>query len=90
MKCRHAAGGAIGMLMMAMAALAAIVALMVVAAAIVAYLKRETWTVPAYRQARDRTGQWGVTPWSASESDQPLEETETTVEAAAEAPEVTS
>ena len=89
MKCRHAAGGAIGMLMMAMAALAAIVALMVVVAAVVAYLKRETWTVPAYRQARDRTGQWGVTPWSASESDQPLEEA-ADAEAPVESPEATS
>ena len=84
MKCRHAAGGLVGMILMAMAALAAIVALMVVIAAVVAYLKRETWTVPAYRQARDRTGQWGVTPWSAREADQPQEEAdpEVPVEAA--------
>ena len=84
MKCRHAAGGLVGMILMAMAALAAIVALMVVVAAVVAYLKRETWTVPAYRQARDRTGQWGVTPWSSHEPGQPQEEAdpEVPVEAA--------
>jgi hypothetical protein len=86
MKCRHAAGGLVGMTMMAVAALAAIVALMVVVAAIVAYLKRETWTLPAYRQARDRTGEWGVTPWSSSESGHPQEEAEVPVEAAEPTP----
>ena len=84
MKCRHAAGGLVGMMLMAMAALAAIVALMVVVAAVAAYLKRETWTLPAYRQARDRTGEWSVTPWSAGQADQPREEAdpEASVEAA--------
>ena len=88
MKKRYAAGGLAGTMLMAMAALAAIVALMVVVAAVVAYLKRETWTVPAYRQARDRTGQWGMTPCSASESDQPLEEADP--EAPVEAAETTA
>ena len=78
--------------MVAMTALAALIALMVVVAAIVAFLKRETWTLPAYRQARDRTGQWSVTPWSppaaasGAETDQPQEETEPPVESSETTP----
>ena len=89
MRCRHAAGGLVGMMAVTVAALAALVALVVVAAAIVAYLKRETWTLPAYRKARDRTGEWSVTPWSAGPpvggsdagSSQPEEAAETPLEA---------
>jgi hypothetical protein len=86
MRCRHAGCGLIGMLMVAMAALAAIVAFMVVVGAVLAWLKRETWTLPAYRQARDRTGKWSVTPWSSRESGTPKEETDAPVEAAGTTP----
>ena len=34
-------------------------------AAITAFVKREDWTFPAYRWARDRTGRWRMTPWSS-------------------------
>jgi hypothetical protein len=88
MKKRYAAGGLIGTMMVVMAALAAIAAFLVVVAAVVAYLKRETWTAPAYRKARDRTGEWGVTPWSPGQADQPLEETDP--EAPVESPEATA
>ena len=37
-----------------------------VAAVVTAYVKRDTWTLPAYRWARDRTGQWRVTPWAGN------------------------
>jgi hypothetical protein len=33
-------------------------------AAVTAYVKREDWTLPAFRWTRDRTGRWRVTPWS--------------------------
>ena len=32
--------------------------------AVTAYVKREDWTLPAYRWTRNRTGRWRVTPWS--------------------------
>lgn len=38
-----------------------------VAVVVVAYLKREEWTLPAYRWARDRSGQWTFTPWSSAQ-----------------------
>jgi phage shock protein PspC (stress-responsive transcriptional regulator) len=47
-----------------MVALAALVA---VASAVVAYLKRDTWTLPAYRWTRDKCGRWCRTPWSADD-----------------------
>jgi hypothetical protein len=53
---------AIAMMVMFMAFLGS--ALTVVAAA-TAYVKREDWTLPAYRWTRNRTGRWRVTPWSA-------------------------
>jgi hypothetical protein len=60
---------------------AAMAALVAVATAITAYLKREAWTLPAYRWTRDRTGRWRVTPWTSSDSGQPQEQTEAPVEA---------
>jgi hypothetical protein len=36
-------------------------------AAVTAYVKREDWTLPAYRWTRNRTGRWRVTPWSAGD-----------------------
>ncbi len=60
--------------------LAALAAVATVAAAVVAYLKRDTWTLPAYRWARDkgsrvgspaykwvrdRSGRWSRMPWAA-------------------------
>jgi hypothetical protein len=32
--------------------------------AVVAYLKRERWTRPAYTWARSASGRWSVTPWA--------------------------
>jgi hypothetical protein len=42
--------------------LAAIMGIAVVAAGLLAYLKREQWTKPAYRWARDTSGRWSATP----------------------------
>jgi amino acid transporter len=47
--------------------LAALVGFVTVAAGLLAYLKREEWTKPAYRWARDRSGRWSVTPWTPAE-----------------------
>jgi hypothetical protein len=52
-----------------------------IAAAVVAYVKRETWALPAYRKAREGTGKWGVTPWTSGNAGQ--EEAEAPVEAPA-------
>ena len=41
--------------------------LVVVVAAVVAYLKREQWTKPAYRWARDQSGRWKATPWAPAD-----------------------
>ena len=35
-----------------------------VVAGVVAYLRREQWTKPAYRWARDTSGRWSMTPWT--------------------------
>ena len=35
-----------------------------IAAVIVAWIKREEWTLPAYRWTKDKTGRWSITPWS--------------------------
>ena len=40
-----------------------------VVTAVVAYLKREQWTKPAYRWARDRSGRWNITPWTPAGAD---------------------
>ena len=40
---------------------------LVVAAALLAYLKREQWTKPAYRWARDTSGRWSATPWTPAD-----------------------
>jgi hypothetical protein len=37
--------------------------------AVVAYLKREQWTKPAYRWARDASGRWSFTPWAPAGAD---------------------
>ena len=63
----------LGLLTAASAAVAALVAAVVfvfsglaaIAAIIVAWVKREEWTLPAYRWSRDKTGRWSMTPWSA-------------------------
>jgi hypothetical protein len=47
--------------------LASLVGLVVVAAALLAYLKREHWTKPAYRWVRDTSGRWNVTPWTPTD-----------------------
>jgi len=44
----------------------AFVALVAVVGGILAWFKREQWTKPAYRYARDRSGQWRYTPWEPS------------------------
>jgi hypothetical protein len=72
-------GGLLGLFLAGLAAVALIVAFVVVlmaglaaiaavATAIVAYFKREKWTLPAYRWTRDRTGRWSVTPWSGGDA----------------------
>lgn len=58
--------GAVVMLLAFMAFVTAFLApLVAMAAAVTAYVKRDEWTLPAYRWARERTGRWRVTPWSS-------------------------
>lgn len=38
-----------------------------VGAIVTAVMKREDWTMPAYRWARDRSGRWSMTPWSSAD-----------------------
>ena len=81
-----AAGGLAALMALGAAVVAFVVFLMVVlvalaavASAVVAYLKRDTWTLPAYRWARDKgsrvsapatnwvrdkSGRWNRTPWA--------------------------
>jgi len=66
----------VAFVMVVLAALTAFAA--VVAAAVTAYVKRDTWTRPAYRWGRDRTGRWRLTPW-ASKADGGAAEEETPV-----------
>jgi hypothetical protein len=47
---------------------AALLGFIVVAAALLAYLKREQWTKPAYRWARGTSGRWNITPWTPTDS----------------------
>ena len=54
---------------------AGLATLAAVVAAVVGYLKRDAWTLPVYRKARERTGRWSVTPWSGGEA-QPQENPE--------------
>ena len=66
-----------GLLVGAIVALIAIVKLTVVllaallgstvVAALLAYLKREQWTKPACRWARDTSGRWSATPWTPAD-----------------------
>jgi len=57
---------AVKVLVVLFAALAGFVA---VAAAMLAYLKREQWVKPAYRWARDFSGRWNATPWESGGND---------------------
>ena len=47
---------------------AAFAALAAVVGGILAWFKRETWTKPAYRWARDKSGQWRYTPWNPADA----------------------
>jgi hypothetical protein len=97
MQMKTKVGGAAGGLVALMAMVAAVIAFIVfvivaltalaaVAAAAVAYLKRDTWTkpaykwtkdksgkvvTPAYRWARDTSGRWNRVPWSAGNGSDP-------------------
>ena len=79
MRLRTLVGSLVGLAMAGVAAIAMIVAFIVfvvaalaalaaVATAAVAYFKRESWTLPAYRWARDQTGKWSVTPWTGGDA----------------------
>jgi hypothetical protein len=59
-----AIGATIAVVKFAVVALAALAGFAVVAAGLLAYLKREQWTKPAYRWARDTSGRWSMTPWT--------------------------
>jgi hypothetical protein len=59
-----AIGAAVAVVRFMVILLVELAALVVVAAAVVAYLKREQWTKPAYRWVRDQSGRWNVTPWA--------------------------
>jgi len=63
-------GGLVSMMIMVVMVIAfivfllvAMIALLSVVGAVVAYIKRDTWTKPAYRWARDKSGRWSRTPW---------------------------
>ena len=47
--------------------LAALMGFVVVAAGLLAYLKREQWTKPAYRWVRNTSGRWNATPWKPTD-----------------------
>ena len=47
---------------------AALAAFFAVVGGILAWFKRETWTKPAYRWARDKSGQWRYTPWNPADT----------------------
>ena len=72
-------GGALGGLFTLMALVTAVIAFIVfvmvalvalaaVASAVLAYLKRDTWTKPAYRWARDTSDRWSKTPWGPGDA----------------------
>jgi uncharacterized membrane protein len=74
-KVRGAVGGLFGLTALVAALIAfvifvvvALATLAVVASAIIAYVKRDAWTVPAYKWARDKSGRWNLTPWSAGDA----------------------
>lgn len=97
MQTRTKVGGAVGGLAALTALVAAVIAFIVfvmvalaalvaVASAIVAYIKRDTWTKPAYKWTRDKSGQvvtptyrwvrdksgrWKRTPWAARDGNDP-------------------
>ena len=45
-----------------------------VGSAVTAYVKRDSWTKPAYRWARDKSGRWSMIPWNAGEAATPEED----------------
>lgn len=47
--------------------LAALTGFVVVAAGLLAYLKREQWTKPAYHWVRNTSGRWNATPWKPTD-----------------------
>ncbi|HUK78472.1 MAG TPA: hypothetical protein VL117_12895 [Thermoleophilia bacterium] len=68
-------GGLVSMMIMVVMVIAfivfllvAMIALLSVVGAVVAYIKRDTWTKPAYRWARDKSGQLRYVPWNPSET----------------------
>jgi len=68
-------GGLVSMMVMAVAVIAfvvflfvALIAMLSVVGAVVAYIKRDTWTKPAYRWARDKSGRLRYVPWNPSET----------------------
>ena len=82
MQTRTKVGGAVGGLAALTALVAAVIAFIVfvmvalaalvaVASAIVAYIKRDTWTKPAYKWTRDKSGRWKRTPWAARDGNDP-------------------
>jgi len=87
MRVRTAFGGLFGLMFGFLAGVAAMVAVLVavlavltgfaaLVAAATAYVKRETWTKPAYRWTRDRTGRWRFTPWTGGGDHSSSTETE--------------
>ena len=77
---RNGRGGPVGLMMTGVAALTAVVAFIIVAVvalaavavaavAAVAYLKREAWTLPAYRWVRDQAGRWRERPETSAGTD---------------------
>ena len=68
-------GGLVSMMVMVAAVIAfivflfvALIAMLTVVGAVVAIIKRETWTKPAYRWARDKSGQLRYVPWNPAET----------------------
>jgi hypothetical protein len=62
-----AIGAAVAVVRFMVILLVELAALVVVVAAVVAYLKRDQWTKPAYRWARDQSGRWSATPWAPAD-----------------------
>jgi hypothetical protein len=62
----RAIDAAIAVMKFTVALFAALVGFSVVAG-LLAYVKREQWTKPAYRWARDTSGSWSATLWTPAE-----------------------
>jgi hypothetical protein len=58
----------VAMIILVVVALVALIPLGIALAAVL-YVKRDAWTLPAYRWARDQSGRLSFTPWSSGDGE---------------------